>query len=213
MASPVYTNSNRSQTNDESAHQCKSKARVSMSTRLQSFHRQLLLSPRPTKTLVRGHQPGWAAVEQVTNIPPPDDLPPSSAMRVRHTALDTRAVTGMPVNPDTNAILRKGGGSVKKSVGAKGYGSVRCGGCEERRCGYAGACGRQRSNELRLGFYAPAKSASAGAQPARQLSVWEGGGPWREGPSVPDRRGGGWIISKTSPPRLYDIGGTAPMAG
>lgn len=47
-------------------------------------------------------------------------------MRVRHTALDTRAVTGMPVNPDTNAILRETGGeSAKERVGAKRYGSVR----------------------------------------------------------------------------------------
>lgn len=44
-----------------------------------------------------------------TNVPPPDDLPPSSAMRVRHTAWDARAFTGMPVNPDTNAILKERG--------------------------------------------------------------------------------------------------------
>lgn len=32
-------------------------------------------------------------------------------MRVRQTALDTRAATGMPVNPDTNAILGRRGES------------------------------------------------------------------------------------------------------
>lgn len=47
-------------------------------------------------------------------------------MRVRHTALDTRADTGMPVNPDTNAILGIGGG-VRKMIGTKGYES----GCTE----------------------------------------------------------------------------------
>lgn len=48
-------------------------------------------------------------------------------MRVRHTALDTRAVTGMPVNPDTNAILRETGGGKRER---------RCGG-EKIRVGAA----------------------------------------------------------------------------
>lgn len=49
------------------------------------------------------------ALKQPANVPPPEDLPPSSAIRVRHTATGARAATARPVKPETNAILSETG--------------------------------------------------------------------------------------------------------